>query len=137
MIRSSINQSNQKDVEIDLAPMIDCIFILLIFFIVTSVFVDDPGITVERPDVSGAEVADRSALLIAISADNRIFFDGQELQVEQVASFLRQTMTDEKTPLIIRADKNASHGIFAEVHAEANRAGIKTIQFATAKPDDN
>lgn len=131
MIRSGNRRNGFQDVEIELSPMIDCVFILLIFFIVTSVFVDDPGITVERPDVSGTEITDRNVLLIAINAEDRVFFDGQEVRLEHIASLLNQARFNDDIPLIIRADRNASHGMFASVHAEAERAGIDRIQFST------
>jgi biopolymer transport protein ExbD len=131
MLRTAINHRRDRRVRIDLAPMIDCIFILLIFFIVTSVFVEDPGLEVNRPDVRGAEVSDRDALLIAITADDRIFFDGQEIPLKQVASVVRQATFSDDAVLIIRADVSTSHGRFAGVYAEAKRAGIPNVQFAT------
>ena len=122
-------------IEIELAPMIDCIFILLIFFIVTSVFLDDPGIEVDRPNVSGSEIINRNAVLIAISDDNRIFFDGQEIRVEEVEYRIKQAVYDPEAPLIIRADKDSSHGVFAAVYAEAKKAGIQHVQFSTQNSD--
>ena len=86
MLKIAMGRQSERRVRIDLSPMIDCIFILLIFFIVTSVFVDDPGIEVNKPDVRGAVAMDRDALLIAISSENRIYFEGQEIPLDQVAS---------------------------------------------------
>jgi len=118
------------NLDIDLAPMIDCIFILLIFFILTSVFVEDPGIEVDRPNVSGSDVADRNAVLIAITADNRIYFEGREVRQDQVAQMLKQSVYDPDSPLIIRADRNCNHGTFATVYSEAKKAGLKHVKFA-------
>lgn len=123
------------DIDIELSPMIDCIFILLIFFIVTSVFVEDPGIEVEKPNVSGSEIVNRNASLIAITADNKIFFDGRELRIEHIAQRLKQAIYDDETPLIIRADRRCNHGTFAAVYSEAKQAGIKHVQFATLKAE--
>ena len=122
-----------EDIDIDLSPMIDCIFILLIFFIVTSVFVEDPGIEVERPNVSGSESVNRNAILVAITADNRVYFDGREIRIEQVAQQIKTATFDPDTPLIIRADKLCSHGVFAAVYSEAKKAGVGHVQFATQK----
>lgn len=120
-----------EDIEIDLAPMIDCIFILLIFFIVTSVFIDTPGIEVEKPNVSGSDISDRNVLLIAITPQNKVFFDGREIRPDQIAIQLKQSIVDEEAPLIIQADRRCSHGVFSSVYSEARKAGIKHIQFAT------
>jgi biopolymer transport protein ExbD len=122
-------------VDIDLAPMIDCIFILLIFFIVTSVFVKDPGIEVQNPDVSGSDVLDRSAVLIAISSEDRIYVDGQQVQPSQIGAMIRQAVVGPDSTLIIRADRAASHGSFATVYSEARRAGVQHVQFATARSE--
>jgi len=131
MLRSSINQRRDRRVRIDLSPMIDCIFILLIFFIVTSVFVEDPGVEVDKPDVRGMDVREQDALLIAITADDRIYFDGQEIPLDQVAPVVRQATFSDDAVLIIRADVSTSHGMFAEVYAEAKRAGVPRVHFAT------
>ena len=133
MLKSTRSDSRYQAVTIDLAPMIDCVFILLIFFIVTSVFVEDPGVEVERPDTRGDAVTDRNALLIAISAEDQIFFDGQQLRLDQVATTLRQASFSNDSTVIIRADRRATHGVFAGVYSEAKRAGLAHVQFATAR----
>jgi biopolymer transport protein ExbD len=133
MMKSTRSDARYQAVTIDLAPMIDCVFILLIFFIVTSVFVEDPGIEVERPDSRGEAVTDRNALLIAIAADDGVYFDGQRIRVDQIAPALRQAAFGDDATVIIRADRNASHGAFAGVYAEAKRAGLANVQFATAR----
>ncbi|MEZ5276919.1 MAG: biopolymer transporter ExbD [Opitutaceae bacterium] len=137
MLKLAMGRQSERRVRIDLSPMIDCIFILLIFFIVTSVFVNDPGIEVNKPDVRGAIAMDRNALLIAISAENRVYFEGQEIPLGQVASVIRQAAFNPDTVLIIRADQATSHGTFAGVYSEAKRAGVSRIQFATESTDDN
>ena len=58
--------------HIDMVPMVDCIMVLLIFLMVSTAFVNDPGIEVQKPDVSGVLIGEQNTLLIAISADNRI-----------------------------------------------------------------
>lgn len=132
-MKSTAGARRRQSVAIDLAPMIDCVFILLIFFIVTSVFVEDPGIEVERPDTRGEAITDRNALLIAISADDGIYFDGQRIRLDQVASALSQASFSDDATVIIRADRRSSHGIFAGVYGEAKRAGLANVQFATAR----
>ena len=119
--------------HIDMVPMVDCIMVLLIFLMISSAFVSDPGIEVQKPDVSGTTLNEQNSLLIAIAADNRIYFDGQQISVEQVTSLVRQAAVGRSPALIIRADRASSHGTFAEVYAGAKLAGIQHVQFATAK----
>lgn len=124
-----------ENTHIDMTPMVDCIMVLLIFIMVSSAFVNDPGIDVEKPDVGGVSASEQNVLLIAISSDNRIFFDGQEVRVEEVASLVRQAAVGRSPALVIRADKAASHGVFAAVYAEGKKAGISQVQFATTRQE--
>ncbi len=117
--------------HIDMVPMVDCVMVLLIFLMISTAFVHDPGIEVQKPDVSGAQLGDQNALLLAIAADDRIYFDGQEIRQDQVTPLVRQAAVGAAPALIIRADRGSSHGRFAEVYAAAKRAGIAHVQFAT------
>jgi biopolymer transport protein ExbD len=109
--------------------------VLLIFLMISSAFVNDPGIEVERPDVVGTPVADQNVLPIAISADNRIYFDGQQIRVDQVADLVKQAAVGRSPVVVIRADRACTHGTFAAVYAEAKRAGIERVEFATTGSD--
>jgi biopolymer transport protein ExbD len=133
MIGRNLSHGRFETTHIDMVPMVDCIMVLVIFLMISSVFVNDPGIEVQRPDVSGAQLNDQNVLLVAIAADNRIYFDGQEIRAEQVAGFVKQAAIGRSPALIIRADRSASHGTFAAVYAEAKRAGIQHVEFATAR----
>jgi biopolymer transport protein ExbD len=121
--------------HVDMVPMVDCIMVLLIFLMISSAFVNDPGIEVQKPDVGGTTVNEQNSLLIAIAADNRIFFDGQQVSADQLAALIKQAAIGRSPALIIRADRASSHGVFAEVYAEAKRAGIQHVQFATTKAE--
>jgi biopolymer transport protein ExbD len=124
-----------ESTHIDMVPMVDCIMVLVIFLMVSSAFVNDPGIEVEKPDVSGALSNEQTALLIAISADNRIYFDGQEIRTDQVGPVMKQAAIGRSPVLIIRGDRASNLGVFAAVYSEAKRAGIERVQFATSRAD--
>ena len=133
-----IGKNNRKLFEvthIDMVPMVDCIMVLLIFLMISTAFVNDPGIEVQKPDVSGTQMGDQNALLIAIAPDNRIYFDGQEIRPDQVAALIKQAAIGRSPAVIIRADRFSTHGVFAAVYAEAKRAGIQHVQFATTRAD--
>ena len=133
MIGRGQGRSRFESTHIDMVPMVDCIMVLLIFLMISSAFVNDPGIEVQKPDVGGTQVNEQNVLLIAIAADNRIFFDGQQVRTDQVALLVKQAAIGRSPALIIRADRSANHGVFAEVYAEAKRAGIQHVQFATTR----
>ena len=135
MIGHGQGRSRFESTHIDMVPMVDCIMVLLIFLMISSAFVNDPGIEVQKPDVGGTQLSEQNTLLIAISADNRIFFDGQQIRADQVAALVKQAAIGRAPALVIRADRAANHGVFAEVYAEAKKSGIRNVQFATARAD--
>jgi biopolymer transport protein ExbD len=135
MRRRAHQHSRFEGTHIDMVPMVDCIMVLLIFLMISSVFVNDPGIEVQKPDVGGNPSNEQNSLLIAITADNRIFFDGQQIRVDQITGLVREAAVGRAPALIIRADRASSHGVFAQVYADARRAGIAHVQFATTRAD--
>ena len=135
MIGKNSSHSRFEATHIDMVPMVDCIMVLLIFLMISSSFVSDPGVEVQKPDVSGTTNGDQTALLIAISADNRIFFDGQEIRTDQVAAVIRQASIGRSPSLIIRGDRVSDLGVFAAVYTEAKKSGIQHVQFATTRAE--
>lgn len=135
MIGKLNRRSRFEVTHIDMVPMVDCIMVLVIFLMISSAFINEPGVEVEKPDVSGTISGEQSTLLIAISADNRIYFDGQEIRVDQVAALVKQAAVGRFPSLIIRGDRSANLGTFAAVYTEAKRSGIQHVEFATARTE--
>jgi len=129
--RRSILSESEKATEIDLSPMIDCIFILLIFFIVTTVFVEEPGVDVYRPDATVDVDLEKNSIIIAVTADNRVVYGGKELGVAGVGARVRQLLNKGDLPVIIQADVKADHGVFSDVWSEVKNAGAKKISVST------
>jgi biopolymer transport protein ExbD len=133
MIGKNIGRSRFEVTHIDMVPMVDCIMVLVIFLMISSAFVNDPGVEVQKPDVSGSLNGDQNSLLIAITADNRIYFDGQEIRADQVAGVIKQAAVGRSPSVIIRGDRSANLGVFAAVYSEAKRSGIQHVEFATTR----
>lgn len=131
MKRYSSQTDASDSVDINLSPMIDCIFILLIFFIVTTVFVEESGIEVNKPQAASAQALDKNSILIAISDGDRVYYGGEEIGVSGVRPRVQRILATEESDVIIQADASASHGTFARVYGEAKAAGAKRIHFAT------
>jgi len=127
MPRRPLSDETEDTSGIDLSPMIDCIFILLIFFIVTTVFVEEPGIEVTKPDAT----VEKNSIIIAISADDKVVYGGKELGVSGVGARVRQLLNKDDLPVIIEADYHADHGVFSRVWSEVKNAGAKKISVAT------
>jgi biopolymer transport protein ExbD len=133
MIGRNMGRSRVEVTHIDMVPMVDCIMVLVIFLMISSAFVNDPGVEVQKPDVSGSLSGEQNSLLIAISADNRIYFDGQEIRADQVAGVIKQAAVGRFPSVIIRGDRSSNLGTFAAVYSEAKRSGIQHVEFATAR----
>jgi biopolymer transport protein ExbD len=133
MIGRNIGRSRVEVTHIDMVPMVDCIMVLVIFLMISSAFINDPGVEVQKPDVSGSLSGEQNSLLIAITADNRIYFDGQEIRADQVAGVIKQAAIGRFPSVIIRGDRSSNLGTFAAVYSEAKRSGIQHVEFATAR----
>jgi len=131
MLKDTLREENDERVEINLSPMIDVIFILLIFFIVTTVFVQETGIRVNKPEVTSSDPLEADSILIGITADERIYFSGREIGLPGVRPTIRRALNFQDSSVIIQSDREASHGIFAKVYSEAKAAGASRIHFTT------
>lgn len=131
MLKEILRDEADESVDINLSPMIDCIFILLIFFILTTVFVQETGIEVDKPEAAGSIPLEEDSILIGISADERVFYGGQEIGLSGVRATVHRIIVSEDVSVIIQADQSASHGIFSKVYGEAKAAGAKRIHFST------
>jgi len=115
MARRSRTQVEQEDIELNMTPMLDVVFILLIFFIVTSVFVKTPGIDPTKPDA----VTDKDwkpGILIAVNSENEVWIDKRPYDVSEVRPILL-SMRDEnpKAEAIVIGDQNAEAGTVMQV----------------------
>ena len=126
------NEGRQK-YEINVSPLIDIVFILLIFFIVTTVFVEETGVEVQRPRAVSAVDLERNSILIAITEESRIVYGGEEIGLHGVRGVVQRLLKKEDMPVIVQADARISVELYTKVHDEAVLAGATSISLATAK----
>jgi len=131
MLKETLREEKDETVDINLSPMIDCIFILLIFFILTTVFVEETGIRVERPDAASAVPLEQESILIAISDDGRVFYGGREIGMSGIRPIVQRLLVLADASVIIQADEKVTHGVFAKAYGEAIAAGATNIHFST------
>jgi biopolymer transport protein ExbD len=118
--------------EINVSPLIDIVFILLIFFIVTTVFVEETGVEIQRPRAASAVDLEKNSILIAITSEGKVVYGGREIGVKGVRGVIKRLLQqDSDMPVIIQADKVASIDLYTKVHDEAALAGAKNINLAT------
>ncbi|TAG08940.1 MAG: biopolymer transporter ExbD [Verrucomicrobia bacterium] len=124
MFGRSFSDEPDEPVTIDLSSMIDCVFILLIFFIVSTVFVEETGVTVNKPDVSGASALEKNSILLAVTSEDKVFYGGESIGVQGVISKIKPLLLETPDmPVIIQGDKAATHGVVQQVHGQALLAG--------------
>ena len=120
--------------EIDLTPMLDVVFILLIFFIVTAQFIKEPGVAIVRPDVDNKAQAKPLAILIAINAEDQVFIDKKEVPMVEVGFTIKELRLDNpRGEIVLQADVNSSAETMVEVMEAINRIDGATVINISAK----
>jgi biopolymer transport protein ExbD len=117
--------SAQRDGDenaIDISPLIDCVFILLIFFIVTTVFVEEPGVDVERPQAVTGAMLEKNSILFAVTPKGEVIYGGRDVGVSGVRGIVKRMTQQEDLPVIIQADSSAGSGVVIRVIDEAKLA---------------
>ena len=124
----------EKETEsINVSPLIDVVFILLIFFIVSASFVKVPGEEVVRPRTVTADSLEKNAVLFALTADNSLHYAGEKINIDQVRSLVEDLRREVDAPVIIQVDQEADANRLAQVAREGKKAGA-TVSIATRKP---
>jgi len=124
-------RTEEEDAQIDMTPMLDIVFIMLIFFIVTTVFVKEAGIEVNKPDASRAVLHKNANIFVAITADGKVWLDKREVSPESVRANIERLLTEQPTDyVIIQADVKAKHGRVVEVMDAVKAAGVARVSVA-------
>ncbi|MAM70563.1 MAG: biopolymer transporter ExbD [Gammaproteobacteria bacterium] len=117
--------------EIDLTPMLDVVFILLIFFIVTAVFVKEAGYDVLKPQASTAQFATLDPILVAISPAGEIYMDGDIVEPRNLRFRLEQRLAETpNAPVIVQADQQATNEHVITILDAARESGVSSVQIA-------
>lgn len=119
---------------IDMSPLIDCVFILLIFFIVTTVFVEETGVEVDKPQAASASQLEKTSILIALTDKGEVVYGGRDIGVGGVQPLVKRMVQKEQIPVIIQADRNSHSGVLVQVLDAAKLAGATKVSLAAAPP---
>ncbi len=129
------NLIEEEESNIDLTPMLDVVFIMLIFFIVTASFVKEAGIDVNRPEAATAVKKDRANILVAISDKGEVWINKRRVDVRAVqANIERLYAENPQGTVVIQADKKATTEVLIKVMDASRAAGIYDVSIAA---DDN
>ena len=125
----------EEETDIDITPMLDVVFIMLIFFIVTSTFVKESGVDVTRPDAETAVKTDALTIQIGITANNQIWFDKRLVDKRAVRANVEKGLAESPgAAVIIVADALSNTEALIDVMDQARLAGAQSISVATDEP---
>ncbi len=132
---SAARRANKQNLELNIAPLIDMVFILLIFFLVTTSFIKETGVEVSRPSASTAVSKINTNILIGITRDNTIHLDRQEIDIRAVrANVERALLENPQGSVVIVADRESLTGIVIRVMDACKLAGAEDVSIAANLP---
>ncbi|NMR25393.1 MULTISPECIES: ExbD/TolR family protein [Pseudoalteromonas] len=133
-MRNSLQQRlEQQQQHIDLSPLLDVVFILLIFFIVTTVFVKETGVEVDKPQALSTQKLARNVIMLAITNNGEVIYDGNNIGVAGVRNTVSQLLAGREQPVVIQADKQVPTELLVQVLDESKLAGAVSVNIATIK----
>jgi len=129
--RPALSQSEELE-EINISPLIDMVFILLIFFIVTTVFVEEPGIDVDKPRAVSGQKLKKNSILLALTSSGAIMYGGKDIGVNGVQPIVRRILASgDVMPVILQIDKAVEASRILRVVDEAKMGGAVTVSVST------
>ena len=131
MARNRIRE--EEDAAIDMTPMLDIVFIMLIFFIVVASFIKEAGVEVNRPDDNQPDNPEEStSILVEVASDNQIWMENRRVDIRAVrANIQRLLAEDPEAPVTIKVEKGAEAGIVVDVADAARESGVAAVNWAS------
>ena len=120
---------------VDMSPMMDCVFILLIFFIVTTTFVEETGVEVNKPYAASSEQLAKTSILIALTDKGEVVYGGREIKMGDIRPLVARMLGDgDMIPVIIQADDASDGSLLIDIINEAKLGGAEEVNLATLLP---
>ena len=123
----------EENIDLNLIPLIDVIMFLLIFFISTTSFVEEPGVTVDKPQAASAHQLEKNSIIFAVTSDGKVAYGGKEIGLGGVRPTVKRLCAKEPLPVVIQSDENSKSGVLIRVIDEAKLGGAKDVSLATEK----
>lgn len=122
--------------EIGMAPLIDVVFLLIIFFVVTTVFPDQDGLRIEKPTSSQSAALPSTPLTVTLDAQDQIYFKGQSVSVDKLTHLLEpESLSSEPRSVLVLADRRATAQGLIRIIDACKTAGIEQVAVATVEPE--
>ncbi|MCL7928814.1 ExbD/TolR family protein [Halomonas llamarensis] len=132
MRRRRSMESTAESTEVNLTPMLDVVFIMLIFFIVTTSFIKESGVEIDRPESSAASPRPDAQVLVAVTPEGAVWVDGRPVDLHRVGQTVADIVTGEGA-VVIQADRDATTGVLIEVMDRLQKAGVDQVAVAASR----
>ena len=130
------SSDSSDEPAIDMTPMLDIVFIMLIFFIVTTSFVKEAGLEVNRPTASSAQTVKKGNIMVAIGAAGDVWVDKRRIEVDAVRANIERLRAESPDgAVVIQADTEANAGVVVKVMDQIKMAGVESISIAATNKD--
>ncbi len=134
MQRTPLACEKDGGVDINLSPLIDCVFLLLIFFIVTTVFVKETGVEIDKPQAVSADSLDQQSLQFALTSRGEIYYAGRAITQSSVRGIVARQMRQKALPVVILADGATATDHLVALIDTCKLAGAKAVSVAATPP---
>ena len=132
MARRNINQAAEDEEDVNVTPLLDIVFIMLIFFIVTSTFVKEPGIEINRPGAVSATERKLASIIVAISDEDEIWINKEPVELEAVKTVVEQLRRENpKGTAVVQADAKSKTRLLVEVVEQIRATGVTDVAVST------
>ncbi len=129
-------ESGEDEAEINMTPMLDIVFIMLIFFIVTAVFVKEAGIDIRRPEAVTSQKVKRVSMLIAVSDDNEVWINKSAVELRDVRAVVEKLHRENpQGAVVIQADQDSQAGIVVDIMQTLNEMGVPSVSLAALEKE--
>ena len=128
-------QKPPKKIALNITPLIDVLFILIIFFTVSSTFLEQPGIELKLPDAESSQTHTAQKVIVYVDKKDEVFLNDQQLDVDELAESVKQKLEETKEKsVVLRADTEVDHGMIIHIMDLLRKKGIYKIIISTEKP---
>ncbi len=135
-VRATLRGDSSR-VDINMGPLIDMVFLLLIFFVVTTSFVKETGIDVQRSTAATAEVKERGNIMLGVSADGLVYYEGKRIDVRSVRAHVERALAeDPESGVVIVADKDSNTGVVVQAMDQCRLAGAQNVSLAAKRESE-
>ncbi len=134
---TAARKARKKHIELNMAPLIDMVFILLIFFLVTTSFVKETGVDICRPTATTATSREKAKILVGITKDDLIYMDKREIDIRAVRANIERAIAENpEASVVIVADRESRTGITIKVMDGCRLGGAKNVSIAAGLPTE-